>query len=270
MTNIVKIINGSIMISSIGFLSVGITGYLTFGSNTLGNIMLNYNPDSIFVVFGNFALASMLLLSFPLLFHPLRIACNNLVVWFEINYKQSVPVTDYYGNHGPNDITVSIPESHQPITLTVNEEDLVDENSTLLTQPQQPDVEQENELATDETLGGSESPLPGDVEQHTPFPHTRFCWITVMLLVSLYVLALRISSFALVLALVGATGSTSISFTLPGLFAYKLIGSDSLAIGQMISKRDKFYKKGSLLLVIFGISVMILSLYVTLFFGTES
>lgn len=270
MTNIVKIINGSIAISSIGFLSVGITGYLTFGSNTLGNIMLNYNPDSIFVVFGNFALASMLLLSFPLLFYPLRIACNNLVVWFEINYRQSVPVTDYYGNQGPSNITSSIPESNQPITLTVNEEDLVDENSTLLTQPQQPNVEQENEMATDETYGGSEPPLPGDVEQHTPFPHTRFCWITVILLIALYVLALRITSFALVLALVGATGSTSISFTLPGLFAYKLIGSDSLAVGQMISKRDKFYKKGSLLLVIFGISVMILSLYVTLFFGTES
>ena len=83
-------------------------------------------------------------------------------------------------------------------------------------------------------------------------------------------MALRITSFALVLALVGATGSTSISFTLPGLFGYKLIGSESLAVGQMISKRDMFYKRASLLLAIFGILVMILSLYITISFGTES
>ncbi|CAL9731395.1 vacuolar amino acid transporter 7 [Monosporozyma unispora] len=270
MTNIVKIINGSIIISSIGFLSVGITGYLTFGSNTLGNIMLNYNPDSIFVIFGNFALASMLLLSFPLLFHPLRIACNNLVVWLEINYKHPAQLSEYYGGQVANNVTSTSSGTNQPITLTVNEEDLVDETSTLLTHSPQQDLEQENELATNDVLDGAESPLPGDMEQHTPFPHVRFCWITIALLVSMYALALRITSFALVLALVGATGSTSISFTLPGLFAYKLIGSDSLAVGQMISKRDQFYRKGSILLVIFGISVMILSLYVTLFFGTES
>lgn len=261
MTNIVKIINGSILISSIGFLSVGIAGYLTFGSNTEGNIMLNYDPDSIYVKFGNFALATMLLLSFPLLFHPLRIACNNLVVWFEINYQRGTPSSEYYGS------AANTNTSNQPITLTVNEEDLVDENSALLS----PIPEQENELATDDAFdNGEQTPLPGDVEQHTPFPQTRFYWITVCLLISMYGLALKVTSFALVLALVGATGSTSISFTLPGLFGYKLIGSDSLAVGQMISKRDLFYKKCSLVLVWFGLVVMVLSLYVTLFFGTES
>lgn len=278
MTNIVKIINGSIVVSSIGFLSVAITGYLTFGSNTMGNIMLNYAPDSMFVIFGNFALASMLLLSFPLLFHPLRIACNNLIVWIEINYQNNVSSSEYYGNlnmissnaNGSNTL------NSQPITLTVNEEDLVDENTTFLPPSSSPSpsspassgyLEQENELATDNQ---EMTPLPGDNEQHTPFPHSRFCWITILLLLCMYILALRITSFALVLALVGATGSTSISFTLPGLFGYKLIGSDSLAVGQMISKRDRFYKRASLLLAIFGICVMILSLYVTIFFGTES
>lgn len=274
MTNIVKIINGSIIISSIGFLSVAVTGYLTFGSNTMGNIILNYDSNSIFVIFGNFALASMLLLSFPLLFHPLRIACNNLIVWIEINYQNNTSSSEYYGNLNINNSSTngSNTLNSQPITLTVNEEDLVDENTTFLPPPASSSVsssylEQTNELAS----GNQEpTPLPGDNEQHTPFPDSRFCWITILLLSSMYILALRITSFALVLALVGATGSTSISFTLPGLFGYKLIGSDSLAVGQMISKRDQFYKRASLLLAIFGICVMILSLYVTIFFGTES
>ncbi|CAI4396779.1 CIC_collapsed_G0027210.mRNA.1.CDS.1 [Saccharomyces cerevisiae] len=84
-------------------------------------------------------------------------------------------------------------------------------------------------------------------------------------LISMYTLALSVQSFALVLSFVGGAGSTSISFTLPGLLGYKLIGSDSLAIGKMIPPKDRFYKRCSLLLVFYGLSVMFLSLYVTVF-----
>ena len=179
MTNIVKIINGSIVISFIGFLAVAVTGYLTFGRNTLGNVMLNYDPDS------------------PLLFHPLRIACNNLIVWIEINYQSNVFSSEYYGNININDSNTNESNTlnNQHIILTVNEEDLVDENATLLPPPPPPPrssssslasspgyLEQENELATDNQ---KTTPLPGDSEQHTPFPYSRFCWITMLLLLSI-------------------------------------------------------------------------------------
>lgn len=247
MKNITAIITYSISISSLLFISVGTAGYLTFGSNTLGNIMLNYDPESIWVNIGKFSLASMLLLSFPLLFHPLRIAVNNLVVWFEMNYSKK-------SANGSN----SLPEENEtPIILQVEDEEEGGEEEII-----------ESPATLGEIIGvAEETPLPGDEELATPFPDSRFYIITGLLLLSLYTLALRVSSFALVLALVGATGSTSISFTLPGLFGYRLIGSDSLAIGRMIPRSDRIYKVCSLLLVYFGISVMVLSLYVTLAYG---
>lgn len=84
--------------------------------------------------------------------------------------------------------------------------------------------------------------------------------MTVILLVVGYILAVSVKSFALVLAVVGATGSTAISFILPGLFGYKLIGSE-LAI---ISRYEKLLKTLSLLLVVWGVVVMVVCLYVSL------
>ena len=86
MTNINKVVSTTITISSFLFLAVGLCGYLTFGSNTLGNIMLNYDPNSAWTTTGKLCLGSMVILSFPLLLHPCRIAANNMVHWTIINY----------------------------------------------------------------------------------------------------------------------------------------------------------------------------------------
>ncbi|KAI5958959.1 AVT7 [Candida pseudojiufengensis] len=90
-----------------------------------------------------------------------------------------------------------------------------------------------------------------------PFPETTFYVITVVLLLVGYGLAVAIDSFAFILAVVGATGSTSISFILPGLFGYKLIGSES----DDPSPLEKIFKHLSLVLVIWGVLVMVLCLY---------
>ncbi|CCF60199.1 hypothetical protein KAFR_0J01320 [Kazachstania africana CBS 2517] len=260
MENVSSIINHSISISTILFLTVGIAGYLTFGCNTLGNILLNYDADSVWVSIAKFCLAIMLVLSFPLLFHPLRIAVNNLVVWLEINYGTPQQRSQHYSQTAVN--------ARTPIALSI--EDDIDENvreeQPLLAGEQRQEIQEEEE---EDDTDVEEGTLPGDEEQHTPFPNFRYYWITVLLLVSMYSLALNVRSFAFVLSIVGSTGSTSISFTLPGLFGYRLIGSDSLAIGEMISAKDRLYKRLSLLLTWFGLTVMGLSLYVTLFYGVE-
>lgn len=246
--NITAIINRSISIASAIFLAVGITGYLTFGKNTLGNIILNYDPDSVWVHIGKLCLGSMVILSFPLLFHPCRIAINNLVVWLEINFKREVTNTEQEPVN-PN-------TAASPIVLSVQDE----ENESLATT---------DSVGVPDAVVRDEDPPVNDIH-HTPFPNSRFYIITATLLALMYLIALNINSFALVLALVGATGSTSISFTLPGLFGYKLIGTDSLAIGKVIPPRDRFYKRCSVFLVWYGIGIMVLSLYITLAYGTES
>ena len=66
---------------------------------------------------------------------------------------------------------------------------------------------------------------------------TRFAAITTAIIVLSYIVAMTVSSLERVLAIVGSTGSTSISFILPGLFYYKISSPDS-AHHQKLMKED--------------------------------
>ncbi|EJS44610.1 avt5p [Saccharomyces arboricola H-6] len=94
--------------------------------------------------------------------------------------------------------------------------------------------------------------------------------ITFCILVFSYLLAISITSLAKVLAIVGATGSTSISFILPGLFGYKLIGSEFTNRNERVPVSVKILKYLGLLLFIWGIAVMVASLSATIFLGSSS
>lgn len=93
-----------------------------------------------------------------------------------------------------------------------------------------------------------------------PFPEQTFYTITAILLLSGYSLAVSIKSFALVLAIVGATGSTAISFILPGLFGYKLIGSET----DDPSSLERLLQTLALVLSVWGVFVMVICLYSSL------
>ncbi|KAI1309556.1 transmembrane amino acid transporter [Xylaria venustula] len=70
-----------------------------------------------------------------------------------------------------------------------------------------------------------------------PMSELRFAILTTILLVSAYSVALTVTSLERVLAYVGSTGSTSISFILPGLFYYKISDPDSIH-HQRLTKED--------------------------------
>ncbi|GAV56029.1 hypothetical protein ZYGR_0AZ02010 [Zygosaccharomyces rouxii] len=248
--NISAVINRSIAIATAFFIAVALAGYLTFGSNTLGNIMLNYDDSSVYVHIGKFCLGSMVLLTFPLLFHPCRIAVNNLCVWVELQREKRAESHQECEPLNPN-----TPPSVRPISLLVQDSDsgsLVGSYGA---------IQNEDGIEDLETVGNG-SP-------QAAMPNGRFYVITALLLTAMYALALNVDSFATVLAFVGATGSTSISFTLPGLFGYKLIGTDYLAAGQVIPPLEVFYKRCSFLLAWFGLAVMFLSLYVIYKYGAS-
>ncbi|AQZ14358.1 AVT7 (YIL088C) [Zygosaccharomyces parabailii] len=252
LSNLTAVINRSVAIATVIFLSVALSGYLTFGSKTLGNIMLNYDPTSMWVHIGKFCLGSMVVLTFPLLFHPCRIAVNNLCVWFQMR-RGSALSGDNSHREESEPLSATTPSSARPISLSVEDT----ESASLA-----------NSYGA--TLGQGEIDLEvGNGSPPADMPDSRFYIITALLLTSMYGLALNVTSFATVLAVVGATGSTSISFTLPGLFGYKLIGTDYLAAGQLVPVKELFYKRCSILLVWFGISVMVLSLYVIYAYGAE-
>lgn len=165
------LINFAIGLSTVLFVAVGLSGYLTFGDTVNGNVILLYPPGMVTTI-ARAAIVVMVTFLFPLMFHPARISVNNIYYWLTTHRHAAEP------------------------------------NET------QPLVEdEENPAAPKEALV-------------VPFPTVPYVVITTALLVAAYALAVSITLFALVLAVVGATGSTAISFILPGLFGYKLIGSE--------------------------------------------
>ncbi|KAI0425656.1 transmembrane amino acid transporter [Xylaria sp. FL1042] len=70
-----------------------------------------------------------------------------------------------------------------------------------------------------------------------PMSELRFAILTTILLVLAYSVALTVTSLERVLAYVGSTGSTAISFILPGLFYYKISDPDSIH-HQRLTKED--------------------------------
>jgi amino acid permease len=67
--------------------------------------------------------------------------------------------------------------------------------------------------------------------------NTRFAAISTVILIMTFITAMSVSSLEAVLAYVGSTGSTSISFILPGLFYYKVSSPES-ATHQRLMKED--------------------------------
>lgn len=69
---------------------------------------------------------------------------------------------------------------------------------------------------------------------------TRFAAITTAIIILSYIVAMTVSSLEAVLAYVGSTGSTSISFILPGLFYYKISSPDSPLHQQLLKEEDDY------------------------------
>jgi len=121
----------------------------------------------------------------------------------------------------------------------------------------------------------------------------RFAVLTSAIIIASYIVAMTVSSLEAVLAYVGSTGSTSISFILPGLFYYKISAPESThqrltkeddddsedeeegfaaqTGGHMRSRSSPWRKillrKLSLALAIYGMFVMVLCLGTNLFFA---
>ena len=67
----------------------------------------------------------------------------------------------------------------------------------------------------------------------------RFSIITTSIIILSYIVAMTVSSLEAVLAYVGSTGSTSISFILPGIFYYKISAPDSAAHQRLMKEDDE-------------------------------
>jgi len=78
----------------------------------------------------------------------------------------------------------------------------------------------------------------GQTTRNDTIGETRFAAITTAIIILSYIVAMSVSSLDKVLAYVGSTGSTSISFILPGLFYYKISAPDSIHHQRLIKEDD--------------------------------
>lgn len=224
LASMTRLINFAVICASVLFILVGLTGYLTFGDKIGGNVILLY-PDSWLTTVGRVAIVFMVIFLFPLMLHPARISVNNIYFWIRTNL-----------NFGAG----------------------TQSEGSQLEGSQQERIQSSTETwALLEASISRTSIRPSPV---VPFPQRTFYTITTILLLVGYTSAVTIQSFALVLAVVGATGSTAISFILPGLFGFKLIGSDT----DEPTKTEKLLKTLSFALVTWGFVVMVVCLYSSL------
>lgn len=116
----------------------------------------------------------------------------------------------------------------------------------------------------------STTPMEGahDMQGHdpvvVPLTSRTFYSITTVIILASYLVAISVTSLERVLAFVGSTGSTSISFILPGLFGYLLINPLE---GSKLTTKESFCKYGGLCLSLWGVLVMIVCLGATIFLG---
>lgn len=195
--SVVTVIGSSIGSAASVYILVAITGYLTFGSDVKGNIVGMY-PQSIASTIAKAAIVALVTFSIPLQIHPCRASVDAVLRWRPGNSNNGGSSASPRGSSAAAGSQPLLPSANSPTTPMV--------------------------------LDSHGAPVVAMSE-------LRFALITSTILVLSYVTALNVSSLDRVLAYVGSTGSTAISFILPGLFYYKISDPDSI-YHQRLSKED--------------------------------
>ncbi|KAF2454158.1 transmembrane amino acid transporter protein-domain-containing protein [Lineolata rhizophorae] len=179
------------------YIFVAITGYLSYGDNIGGNIVSMYAP-SVATTVGRAAIVVLVMFSYPLQVHPCRASVDAVLKWRPKRFSRQQPSHQIGRESSP------APSG---------------QSSSLLNAPGSTTIKLSSQSSTD------------------TMTEARFAAITTVIIVLSYVVAMTVSSLEKVLAYVGSTGSTSISFILPGLFYYKIADPDS-SLQQRLAKED--------------------------------
>lgn len=229
---------------------LGLFGYMTFGLKILGNIMLMYEPSPSAIV-GRTAIVVMVMCSFPFLVHPCRISVNNTSIHLSNkikNKKAKKNVSSSETSSSPEN-----PTKELKVDESLKKSDDLENASNSISN---------TVVSNDEVLvnQGEQSEQSEQVDANIIIiTNKSFIAITISLLVCSYLIAFLTNSFDTVLAVVGSTGCTILTFILPGLFGFKLIGSEK----EKKSSYEKFLNYISLASVFFGFFVMVICLYST-------
>ncbi|KAI9217955.1 transmembrane amino acid transporter protein-domain-containing protein [Blastocladiella britannica] len=203
--NLNIIFSTSVSAALVIYYVIGTLGYIMYGDTVLGNVIRMY-PVIPLVTYGRLALAVLFMFTFPVQAHPCRASLIK-VVQFVAARRQASAVTPTNHQEGQQESS-----ERQPLLLP--------------TSPSYASVEQDDPRGP--AAAAPTSPAAAAVAAAVAHPATIFSdevlhpILTTLIVVFAYLVAMSVTSLDRVLAVVGATGSTTIAYILPGLFYYKL------------------------------------------------
>lgn len=225
----------SVLSAAFFYLVVGVCGYLTFGDNVGGNIISMY-PYNVFSIIGRIAIVVMVVFSYPLQCHPCRASLNHVLYWFthESQFAGKLPLANGSAGGATADdagSSVSAAAAAGERALLYSESDDDDRGSA---------------------APGGDGTATIESAAAVPLSTGRFVLLTTVILVLSFATAATVQSLELMLAFVGSTGSTSISFILPGIFGHYLS-----AEAAKTSRKARIFHYASLGLSAWGVLVFV-------------
>ncbi|KAL1412061.1 hypothetical protein Q8F55_003058 [Vanrija albida] len=185
-----NLVIGSSIFGAAGVYEVlGIVGYLTFGSKVSSNVISMYPAESFTVAIGRLGIVFLVGLSYPLQALPCR-SCIYLLTSGIIKGKKHKPV---------------------PVPVDYESEEDSDESSLL---------GNENDMLVPKVGDAAHGPSA------TEMPKKKFIGFTIGIVLAGYTIAWLVDELDVVLGFVGSTGSTIISFILPGFFYFRLFRNE--------------------------------------------
>ena len=166
---------------------LGIIGYLTFGSKVGSNIIAMYPATSLVIAIGRVGIVLLVGLSYPLQLLPCRNSVHTLTKGL-VKWIQGR--TDEPATSGFNTPARNGTDERQP-------------------------------------LASGFSNVSGVVKRGGDMTQKKFIVITVGILIAGFFIALTVDELEVVLGFVGSTGSTIISFILPGFFYFRMFRNEA-------------------------------------------
>jgi len=251
------------------YLTIGITGYLTFGNNTKSNIISMYPPSNKLVLGGQSLMALMVCICYALQCHPARKSFGNVINYIRTMKKHSGYELVNDGEESPllrnNENNEAIDNTSkdkspllfktksqpslttEPLYIKKRSQEFLNDSSSSLSNSASSSSSILPQLTKEPKIGISKSyndlyyilrnskelnnhmiDMPPTVNIHSlqsqsfELSNVMHNCITSALLIISYIIACSVNDLGTVLSVVGATGSTTICFILPGLLYYKI------------------------------------------------
>lgn len=229
---------GTVVVGSIGFamgifLVVAVEGYLTYGDRVKGDILLNY-PEDGKVTFMRVCIAFMLMLHYPLQLDPSRRCVMSLLKvvggWIQeqrrrrdfLSLGSALAPAPTMGGHVDSQIELGADRQSPPHGEDQQQQhDAYTEISSIkMSSPRRRDYSGVEDQWTDDDPSSAEAKKNAGVDEGES--ELLFLAVTITFLLCSFGIALTVDDLGVILALVGATGSTLVSYVLPGLIFVKV------------------------------------------------